>query len=170
VIRAPAGLYNLPIRTTKTLNYNASMLPFEHWHMGRQWVAKMIAKTMSVNANLRGDGNKLEPWGFKHPRTALLVPFWHGTLADKFLYIHVLRDGKDIVEGDNQKVFNDHCSPLLPLSSTWLTRTRRLVLWQALRLGIDQAAARVLGRPQSRRFQLRAAKLNEGQPVLAGAH
>jgi len=90
------------------------MLPFEHWHMGRQWVAKMIAKTMSVNANLRGDGNKLEPWGFKHPRTALLVPFWHGTLADKFLYIHVLRDGKDIVEGDNQKVFNDHCSPFAP--------------------------------------------------------
>jgi len=99
----PSGIYNLPIIRTHTLKYNETVVPFEHWHMGRQWVAKMIGKTMSINQQfVRGVGVKLDPWGFKHPRTALLVPFWLAALKDKFVFVHVLRDGKDVVEGDNQ--------------------------------------------------------------------
>ena len=69
--------------------------------------------------------------GFKHPRTALLVPFWHGTLGDKFLFVHVMRDGKDIVEGDNQKVFDDHC-PLYYGRACDSSLRQRLEFWADL--------------------------------------
>jgi hypothetical protein len=111
VLRAPAGLYNAPISRAHSLNYNESSMSFDHYHMGRQYVAKMVSRSMSISQQFRGQGKPIDPWGFKHPRTCLLMPFWYGSLKDKFVFVHVLRDGKDIVEGDNEKLFHDHCKP-----------------------------------------------------------
>lgn len=95
--RGPAGLYNEPIARAHSLNYNESHISFDHYHMGRQWVAKMVGRSMSVSQQFRGKDKPLDPWGFKHPRTGLLLPYWTGTLGSKYLFIHVLRDGKDIM-------------------------------------------------------------------------
>ena len=110
-LRSPSGLYNMPIRKAHSLKYNRTTTNFDHWNCGRQYVAKMVSRSMSVSEKFRGaNATKLDPWGFKHPRTALLMPFWLDSLGEKFVFIHVLRDGKDIIEGDNQKVFHDECS------------------------------------------------------------
>jgi len=97
------------MRTAHSLKYNESILPFDHWNTGKQFVAMMVEKSMSASEQYRGKGVKLGNWGFKHPRTALLLPFWLASLGDKFLFIHVLRDGKDVIEGDNEKIFHDSC-------------------------------------------------------------
>jgi hypothetical protein len=110
VLRSPPGLYNMALRKAHSLKYNSSSTTFDHWHLGRQYVAKMVDRSMTISQRLRRKGAPLDPWGFKHPRTALLLPFWLASLGDKFVFIHVLRDGKDIIEGENQKVFHDACS------------------------------------------------------------
>jgi hypothetical protein len=110
--RSPAGLYNTPMKMAHSINYNESVVPEDFWQRGRQWVAKMIDRTMTVSQQLREAHGvaKLDPWGFKHPRTALLLPYWHSTLGGKFKFIHVLRDGKDVSQGENQIIFQDHCA------------------------------------------------------------
>lgn len=111
--RDPSGLYNYPIRHARSLKYNISHTFFEQWHCGRQFIAKILDRSMSVSKSAReAKGEEfLDPWGFKHPRTALLLPFWLASVGEKFVFIHVLRDGKDIVEGDNENLFRDHCDP-----------------------------------------------------------
>jgi hypothetical protein len=106
----PGSLYKPAIQKVHSLKYNSSVLPPDYWQMGLQYVAKMVDRSMSISLKLRKSGEPLEPWGFKHPRTALLLPFWMAALGDKFVYIHVIRDGKDIIEGANQKVFYDVCA------------------------------------------------------------
>lgn len=106
--RNPSALYNAPISNLHSLKYGSDASSFEWWNCGKQYVAKMLSKTMSL---MEQEDRPLDPWGFKHPRTALLLPFWHSSMGRKFKFIHVLRDGKDVIEGDNEKLYNDHCEP-----------------------------------------------------------
>ena len=137
--RGPAGLYNLPISRARSLKYNASHMSFDFYHGGRQWAAKMIGKSMSVSQHFRGPNQPLDPWGFKHPRTVLLLPFWLGALHDKFVVVHVLRDGKDIVEGDNQKLFGDHCQPYYGRPCANLIQ-QRVEFWADLNMDVFEYA------------------------------
>jgi hypothetical protein len=104
-LRSPSGLYNEPLRRAHSLKYNSTTVSFDHWNCGRQFVAKMVARSMAVSQRMRGEGIRLDPWGFKHPRTSLLLPYWIASLGNKFVFVHLLRDGKDIIEGDNQKMY-----------------------------------------------------------------
>ena len=103
--RNPSGLYNYPIKHAHSLKYNESHSFFDQWHCGRQYVAKMINRTMMHAIKFRAPNKKIDPWGFKHPRTSLLLPFWLDSLKDKFIFIHVIRDGKDVIEGENDSLF-----------------------------------------------------------------
>ena len=106
----PVDIYRPFLRSAHALNYSEDSKTFEEWHLGRQWIAQMLNRSMQISRELRGQGVELDPWGFKHPRTSLLLPLWQSVLRDKFVFIHVIRDGKDIVAGDNQRVFHDECS------------------------------------------------------------
>ena len=93
------------------VNYDEQSVGSETWHGVRQWAGKMLRRTLQAARSFRerqGQGD-VDPWGFKHPRTSLLLPLWTVTLGSKFLFVHVLRDGKDIAMGDNQDMYNKFC-------------------------------------------------------------
>ncbi len=79
----------------------------------------------------REDFHQGSLWGLKHPRTALLLPFFNGVLGGNFKFVHVLRDGKDVIFGDNLRLFKDHCSiyyDIEPLECPFSWR-KRLNFW-----------------------------------------
>jgi hypothetical protein len=48
-------------------------------------------------------------WGWKSPRSLYYLPFYHLALKDKFRYVHVVRDGRDVSIGDNQMQHRGLC-------------------------------------------------------------
>ena len=116
-LRGPTDIIRFSVRHAHSFNYNLSAFD-ENWNTARQYVALMVSRSMSISQSLRGKHVPLGNWGFKHPRTALLLPYWEATLGDKFLFIHVIRDGKDVIEGDNQKIFESR-NPFYFLTMTY---------------------------------------------------
>lgn len=117
IARNPSALYNEGMRKARSLKYNSSYVRPERWQVGRQWVADMIMRHINFTEAHRirsppkhPSGSLLYPFGFKHPRTSLLLPYWYDTLGKKFAFIHVIRDGREVSHGDNQRLFMDHCN------------------------------------------------------------
>ena len=48
-------------------------------------------------------------WGFKHPRTALVLPFLQEATQGKIKYVHVIRDGRDLAFSKNDKMYEGLC-------------------------------------------------------------
>ena len=118
VVRYPSALYNEPIKNARSLNYNQSVVRTERWQLGRQWIADMMTSQINVTEKIRSrhhfritPKDLLYPFGFKHPRTALLLPYWLDTLGEQFAFVHVIRDGREVSHGDNQRLFMDHAEP-----------------------------------------------------------
>lgn len=53
-------------------------------------------------------------WGFKHPRTLTLLPYFKGALKDNFRIVHVVRDGRDVALGDNRMMMDSLCRRYFP--------------------------------------------------------
>jgi hypothetical protein len=93
-----AGIYSVFQSVT---DFTESSMGSERWHTGRQFVAKLLLQTF------RACGGVSTPsWGFKHPRSAMLLPFWQ---EYNFVFVHVIRDGRDVALGDNTMLFRDEC-------------------------------------------------------------
>ena len=112
LLRSPSALYNEPIFRARSVKYNSSHVRAERWQCGRQYVADLIQQVINDTLTYRGGKNKsgiLYPFGFKHPRTALLQPYFLATLGSRFAFIQVIRDGREVASGDNNFLFTDHC-------------------------------------------------------------
>jgi hypothetical protein len=74
-------------------------------------------------------------WGWKAPRSIYLLPFLRRQLPD-FKFIHVLRDGRDMVLSTNQNQLRKHGAAVL----SWRERLfrsmpqRALLLWERVNL------------------------------------
>ena len=86
-------------------------------------------------ANLRTE----KQWGWKAPRSIYLLPFLHRQLPS-LKFIHVLRDGRDMVLSPNQNQLRKHGAAIL----TWRERLfcsvpeRALILWGRVNLRAAQ--------------------------------
>jgi hypothetical protein len=114
-------------------------------------------------ANLRMD----KRWGWKAPRSVYLIPFLHRQLPT-FKFIHVLRDGRDMVLSPNQNQLRKHGPAVL----TWRDRLfrstplRALLLWERVNLRAAEFGESNLGESYLRvRFEDLCAK-----PVETTAH
>jgi len=82
-------------------------------------------------SNLRTE----KQWGWKAPRSIYLLPFLHRQLPN-LKFIHVLRDGRDMVLSANQNQLRKHAAAIL----TWPERLfrstpeRALLLWARVNL------------------------------------
>ena len=74
-------------------------------------------------------------WGWKAPRSIYLLSFLHGQFPD-LKFIHVLRDGRDMVLSPNQNQLQKHAGAMM----TWSERVfrsaseRAMLLWQRTNL------------------------------------
>lgn len=80
---------------------------------------------------LRTDGR----WGWKAPRSIYLLAFLHRQLPG-LKFIHVLRDGRDMVLSPNQNQLRKHGAAVLPWRERWFRPTpeRALLLWERVNL------------------------------------
>lgn len=81
--------------------------------------------------NLRTDRR----WGWKAPRSIYLLGFLHRQLPG-LKFIHVLRDGRDMVLSPNQNQLRKHGVAVLPWRDRWFRSTpeRGLILWETVNL------------------------------------
>lgn len=81
--------------------------------------------------NLRADRR----WGWKAPRSIYLLAFLHRQLPG-LKFIHVLRDGRDMVLSPNQNQLRKHGAAVLPWRDRWFRSMpeRALLLWEAVNL------------------------------------
>jgi hypothetical protein len=108
-VRNVRHLYVDALRRAHTLNYNATHVASEDWQMGVELVAHMTWLSMNTSAAMRQERKPLGVWGYKHPRTTLILPYLRAALGARFKFIHVLRDPKEVVEGHNQMLYVDMC-------------------------------------------------------------
>lgn len=82
-------------------------------------------------ANLRVD----KQWGWKAPRSIYLLPFLHRHLPE-FKFIHVLRDGRDMVLSPNQNQLRKHGPAVMTWHERWFRSKpeRALLLWERVNL------------------------------------
>lgn len=74
-------------------------------------------------------------WGWKAPRSVYLLPFIYRQLPD-FKFIHVLRDGRDMVLSPNQNQLRKHGPAILSWQERWFRSPpeRALILWERVNL------------------------------------
>jgi hypothetical protein len=104
-MRRPLTIYGKAMAKVHSLKFNETILPFDFWHTARQYVAKMVTESMETSQKNRKNAQSLDPWGFKHPRTSLLLPLFVDSLKSKFLFVHVIRNDLDVVSNDNTRFF-----------------------------------------------------------------
>ena len=74
-------------------------------------------------------------WGWKAPRSIYLLPFLHDQLP-AFKFIHLLRDGRDMVLSPNQNQLRKHGAAVLSWHERLFRSTpqRALLLWERVNL------------------------------------
>ncbi len=118
----------------------------------RSSVAEMMAVDFEF-ALRRHAGNFQSPvdddasrWGWKTPRSIYLLPFFHSRFpAMKF--IHLVRDGRDMVFSKNQNQLRKHGTAFLTRQERWFASvpTRSILLWHRVNLRAAAYAEAHLG-------------------------
>jgi hypothetical protein len=78
------------------------------------------------------------PWGWKAPRTILLLPFVHDALPSA-RFVHLVRDGRDMAHSRNQNQLQRHGRFVLPPSDKRIPRAYASIMFWAR---VNVAAAR----------------------------
>jgi hypothetical protein len=78
------------------------------------------------------------PWGWKAPRTILILPFVHQMLP-RARIVHLVRDGRDMAYSANQTQMRRHGAKVLPPSEKRLPRAHSSIMFWAR---VNLAAAR----------------------------
>ena len=109
--RRAREMYKQGIARAQSVRYNESFFSAKAWEHGRQWAGAMLWRSRHISAMMKAErsGEPLEFWGMKHPRSMLTLPILASALGDKIRFVHVFRDAKEVVSGDNQKMFSGHC-------------------------------------------------------------
>lgn len=141
-------LYKMAVHRTRQLAYNSSAFSPKGWEWGRQFIGAMLTKSKQASTQTRMRKNKpLGVWGMKHPRTMFLLPFIVSALEHRVKFVHVLRDPKHIVSGNNQKMFMEECHRFYgggPERKCPKTLIKRFQFWADTNWEIHQFAKRYM--------------------------
>lgn len=75
-----------------------------------------------------------QPWGWKHPPSIYLVPFYHQQFP-LLKFLHVIRDGRDMAYSTNQNQLQKFGSAALTSTeSEWSQPLRSMALWSRVNL------------------------------------
>jgi hypothetical protein len=85
-------------------------------------------------------------WGWKAPRTLLLLPFLHAQFPG-MKFIHILRDGRDMAFSKNQNQLRLHGQALLSWKEKWFSpkTVQSILIWERANLRAAQYAEKHLG-------------------------
>ena len=72
-----------------------------------------------------GDGASF--WGWKNPRSMLMLPFFDDYFNGNMKFIHVIRDGRDMAFSKNQQQFRKHGEELAPQNFVGLSNEARSI-------------------------------------------
>jgi len=67
-------------------------------------------------------------WGFKNPRSMLILPFYHQLFPD-MRFIHVIRDGRDVTLGNVLAGNEDYISAFMKSEDTHRSPEERMILF-----------------------------------------
>lgn len=93
--------------------------------------------------------NRSRPWGFKNPRTMLLLPFYH-SLFPQMSFLHVIRDGRDVTLGNVLAGNEEYISAFVGSEgAAWTPEQRMIAFWgrsneRARRYGMEHLGSRYL--------------------------
>jgi hypothetical protein len=127
-----------PILTeTRSLDYSPDDLPAE---MRRDAISALEG---AAEAHLKGWSGK-SPWGFKNPRQIFVLPLL-AALFPGLIFVHVVRDGRDVVLSDNQNQPRQHYAALFgePWPGTPSSIER---FWAATNLAAARCGSRLFGK------------------------
>lgn len=85
------------------------------------------------------------PWGWKTPRTILILPFVHEMLPSARV-VHLVRDGRDIAYSKNQNQLRQHGHRVLPPSEKRVPRAQAsITFWSRVNIAAARYGRRFLG-------------------------
>jgi hypothetical protein len=85
------------------------------------------------------------PWGWKAPRTILILPFVHQTLPSARI-VHLVRDGRDMAYSRNQNQLRRHGRHVLPPSDKPIPRAyASMMFWARVNLAAARFGERFIG-------------------------
>jgi hypothetical protein len=151
-------------------NLNSAEDALEFYSFHEKWINPFVSAERRGTALSKSDAEQMERefqfalerhqpaalrtdkrWGWKAPRSIYLLPFLHRQLPN-LKFIHVLRDGRDMVLSPNQNQLRKHAAAIL----TWRERFFRPIPERALLLwGRVNAAAAEFGESNLRENYLR---------------
>jgi hypothetical protein len=107
------------------------------------------AMVHDLHATVRDHLTHLDPraraWGWKEPRSLILLPFLAAELPS-LRFLHVVRDGRDMAYSSNQNQLARHGRRLLGDSHAGASpAARSIALWSRLNLATAEFGERVLG-------------------------
>lgn len=126
------------------------------WFLGLEFMSRVFKRVYygfkrhgSNKGKKGGEERKGVLYGFKHPRSVLLLPYMKAVLGDGFKYIHVIRDGREVATGNNKRFYRDICS-LFHEERKWCTQTKknRLRFWASFNIEMIEWFRKHGGRQQ----------------------
>jgi hypothetical protein len=98
------ALINPILEYTRSLDYDPACLPAD---LAARSV-EMIHSAADIHCAPSARGGR---WGFKNPRHMFLLPILNRAFPE-FIFLHVLRDGRDMVLSKNRNQLRMHCRDL----------------------------------------------------------
>lgn len=121
------------------------------WNTGVQWSSQLFRTLLNhTRAYTLRKSNQEQfsfgLWGFKHPRSAFILPYLSYVTGKRMRYVHIMRDGRDIAAGDNQYFFNSVCKQYHYEGSPLCVDVfvNRVELWARLNVDVLRWASRNL--------------------------
>jgi hypothetical protein len=116
---------------------------------GRQRFAIPLAMPPDFGAAIEAHRGGLEDphaaWGWKAPRTILILPFVHEMLPSARI-VHLVRDGRDMAYSRNQNQLRRHGRKVLPPSDKRIPRAHASIMfWARLNLAAARYGERFIG-------------------------
>jgi hypothetical protein len=129
------ALINPILENTRSLDYDPNTLPVD--------LAGRAVEMIHAAANLHcAPGRRSGRWGFKNPRHMFLLPILNRAFPE-FVFVHVLRDGRDMLFSENRNQLRMYYGDLLGRPNE-LTLEVSAAFWSTENLQAAAYGARVL--------------------------
>jgi hypothetical protein len=129
-------MINPILEVTRCLDYDAADLPSD-------LAARITAMLRAAADRHCPPASRQRRWGFKNPRHLFLLPLLERVFPG-FCFVHVLRDGRDMVLSDNQNQPRMYSGSLFGRSGELIPEASA-VFWATANLQAAAYGARVLG-------------------------
>ncbi|GBG24436.1 Hypothetical Protein FCC1311_006542 [Hondaea fermentalgiana] len=136
-------VYGKAIQVAHTVGYSRDQVDNDVWLRGMQLVLNMTIEMQHLARHDVVHDPEILPallFGFKHPRTSLMLPIFKAALGRQFKFVHILRDGRDVANGSNQQMFNGLCQMYFGRTCRRSLKDR-LVFWATMNVDVAHWAA-----------------------------